>query len=253
MGTLDYRSVAEARGAGGLRLVISRGFPAPWGFAARAIYELKRIPFTAVEQLPTQDNPELVAWTGHNSAPIAVLDEERARVVWYEVLMLAERLAPDPRLVPLDQDERTEMFGLAHEIMAEDGLGWNIRTFLFDRQKAAGTAMPHMLHKYASSADAADAAVRRINQVVAMLDRRLAAQQASGRDYLVGDALSAADIYWTAFSCLIRAFVPEQCETPPYYAALADPVGAIIETPLDRLIAHRDRIARDWLDLPLQF
>ena len=67
------------------------------------------------------------------------------------------------------------------------------------------------------------------------------------------DRLSAADIYWTGFSILVEAFSPDLCETPDFYRAFAQRVRGIVDTPLDRLVAHRDRIARDYFDTPMRF
>src|SRR3546814_5770445 len=83
-------------------------------------------------------NEELKAWTGQTSAPVAMLDDDRPRAHWSEVLILAEQLAAEPRLIPADQDERTLMFGLCHEICGDDGLGWNARLLIFATQQAAG-------------------------------------------------------------------------------------------------------------------
>ena len=92
MGGLSYVDVEQARALGGLRLVLTQGVPAPWGMAARVLYEVKKIPFVAVIQQAGADNAALVAWTGHNSAPVAMYEDERPRALWSEQLMLAERL-----------------------------------------------------------------------------------------------------------------------------------------------------------------
>ena len=64
MGGLSYIGVEEARTLGGLRLVLTQGAPAPWGMAARVLYEVKKIPFVAVTQAAGASNEALVAWTG---------------------------------------------------------------------------------------------------------------------------------------------------------------------------------------------
>ena len=53
-----------------------------------------------VAQQPMVTNDALLAWTGHENAPIAVYENEKARAGWAEILFLAERLAPEPRLIP---------------------------------------------------------------------------------------------------------------------------------------------------------
>src|SRR3546814_14846295 len=53
--------------------------------------------------------------------------DERPRSTWLEQLYLAERIAPEPRLIPADLDDRTLMFGLCNELCSENGFGWNLR------------------------------------------------------------------------------------------------------------------------------
>jgi glutathione S-transferase len=252
MGGLTYIGVAEARGRKGLRLVLTQGIPAPWGMAARVLYEIKKIPFVAVTQAAGAGNEELVAWTGHNSAPVAMYDDERPRALWSEQLMLAERLSAEPPLIPADQDQRAEMIAMCHEICAEDGLGWNLRNLIFEAGREAGQEMPQMIHKYGSGTTAGYCK-QRVNQILGMLGRRLEAQRAKGRQFLVGDRLSAADIYWTAFSNLMSPMADELVEVPDYYKAFGVPCMAAVEVPVNALFEHRDRIACDYFDAPLRF
>jgi len=135
---MDYLTVAEARTLPGLRVAFTRGVPGPWGVSAMAILDLKQIPYVAVAQEAAGANEELREWTGQNSAPVAMYENERPRSGWAEILMLAERLAPEPRLVPADQELRTAMFGLCHELWAEDGLGWNLRLLIMAARESAG-------------------------------------------------------------------------------------------------------------------
>ena len=93
----------------------------------------------------------------------------------------------------------------------------------------------------------------RINQILGMLGRKLASQKAKGCDYFVGDSLSAADIYWTAFSNLMAPMPDEIVEVPEYYKAFGIPCMAAVEVPMTELFAHRDRVARDYFDTPMRF
>jgi glutathione S-transferase len=253
VGTLNYHSVAQARELPGLRLVFSRGIPAPWGLAARVIFELKELSFAAVEQTVGGENADLIAWTGQSNAPIAVLGDERVRTTWYELLMLAEQLGTGgPRLVPTAPDERAAMFGISHEICSEDGLGWNLRTIIFHERARVSSLAQRMIYKYGSSADRGHA-ISRINDVLGMLDRALANQERDGSPFLVGNSLSAADIYWSAFSILIAPFSPDICESPGFYSDHASLCREVVTVPLDRLLAHRQRTARYWPNTPLRF
>src|SRR5215471_17382989 len=127
----EYVGIAEARGMSGLRLVLTAGVPGPWGEAAKAIFQVKRLPFVRVRQDAGAEDPALRDWTGQTSAPVAVWDDERPRCTSLEILMLAERLAPEPALLPREAEERALAIGLCHEIVGEGGLGWNRRLLLF--------------------------------------------------------------------------------------------------------------------------
>ncbi|HYG26738.1 MAG TPA: hypothetical protein VD906_07515 [Caulobacteraceae bacterium] len=248
---MKYVSVEEAVGLPGLRIAFTRGVPSPWGLAARTIFELKGIDYVAVAQEAGAPNEALRAWTGQTSAPVAVLDGERPRSSWFELLLLAERLRPAPRLIPLDEDERTMMFGLCHEISAEDGLGWNLRLLLMERPGSLSSA--RMRAKYTVGGSLEDAR-RRVNAIVGLLARKLTEQAASGSSFFVGDALSAADIYWTAFSNLLSSMPRDICVAPDYYSALGEFGSTHLDQPLPSiLIEHRDRILRDHFALPIQF
>ena len=54
-------------------------------------------------------------------------NDERPRTTWIEQLNLAERLAPTPRLIPEQFDDRVLMFGYCNELCGENGIGWTER------------------------------------------------------------------------------------------------------------------------------
>src|ERR1700752_3766011 len=114
----------------GLRLVLTTGVPGPWGEAAKGIFHAKGIPFARVAQSAGADNDEIFAWTGHRNAPTAMYDDEPARTSWREILWLAERLRPQPALLPDDPEERVRCLGLSEELMGVGGFGWCRRLML---------------------------------------------------------------------------------------------------------------------------
>lgn len=253
MTELRYISVEEAIPLKGLRVAFTQGLPGPWGLSARAILDYKRIPYAAVVQEAGGANDALLAWTGQTSAPVAMLDEERPRALWSEILLLAERLAPEPRLIPADPAERMTMFGLAHELCGEDGVGASARTLLLLNDRSGRPHVPRLVEKYCAGA-AVEHAARRLNQLIALLAARLEQQAAAGSAYLVGDALSAADIYWVAFSTLIDALPEDICIMPDFYRALGGVTQPFLDAQLpENLIAHRDRVARAYLPVPFRF
>jgi hypothetical protein len=72
---------------------------------------------------PGLDSEPLRQWAGQRSGPVAVYENERPRSGWAEILLLAERLTAKPSLLPTDPFDRALVFGLAHEICGEGGLG----------------------------------------------------------------------------------------------------------------------------------
>lgn len=263
---VDYVSVAEAVAMPGLRVVFSPGFPGPWSVAARIILELKGIPFTSVAQSIGAEDRTLRDWTGQESAPVAVLDKERARARWDEILYLAERLAPQPALIPADGSLRTEMLGLANEICGEDGFGWNFRLYqmmAWENSLAGRSSEPVFLtseqvavmqFRYGDPSSTAPRAKARMVAVMGLLAERLRANLAKGSSFLVGDTLTAADIYWAAFSTLVAPIRDECCPMPEPYRAMGEAMGADMGSALDPiLIEHRERVLIDHCPLPLKF
>jgi glutathione S-transferase len=251
----DYITAEEAIGRPGLRIAFTRGVPGPWGEAARAFFDIKGIDYTPVIQEGGAPNEALKTWTGQNSAPVAVLNDERPRTHWSELLMLAERLAPTPHLIPADEDQRATMFGIAHELCGEDGFGWSSRLLVFEviEQMQMGVPVDPMRRKFSSGATLAHAKSR-IIAVMEMLAHRLEQQQKSGSRYLVGQALSAADIYWTTFSNMLAPIEHTACPMPDYYRAWNLQCAAMLDAPVpDILVAHRDDILQTYFTLPMSF
>src|SRR5262245_53513254 len=122
MSTFEIVDVETARQARGLRLVILADVPSPWSQAAKTILEIKKIPTKLARK--TGRDTEVQAWTGVVNAPVAVYDDEPPRSGWAEILELAERLQPEPSLIPSDPEQRAWMYGLSHELMGAGGLVW---------------------------------------------------------------------------------------------------------------------------------
>lgn len=249
----EYVTVEDAIPLPGLRIAFTRGLPGPWGQAAKAIFDLKEIAYTPVIQDGGAPNDGLRAWTGQNSAPCAMLADERPRTHWSELLMLAERLAPEPRLIPANEDDRTTMFGIAHELCGEDGFGWSARLLTFDviERSNLDLTMDSMRAKFADDAPLSHV-IGRINAVMASLAARIERQEGAGSAYLVGSALSAADIYWAMFSNMLMPLASSVCDMPDYYRDWCAGCLAMLGSPVPPvLIAHRDRIVSElppmWL------
>lgn len=240
----EYVCVEDAIPLPGLRIAFTRGVPGPWGQAVKAIFDLKKIEYTPVIQDGGAPNEALRAWTGQNSAPCAMLADERPRVHWSELLLLAERLAPEPSLIPANEDDRTAMFGVAHELCGEDGFGWSARLLTFDviERSNLGLTMDAMRTKFANGAPLSHA-IGRINTIMASLAARIERQNGAGCPYLVGSVLSAADIYWAMFSNMLVPLDTAVCDMPDYYRDWCTSCLDMLGSPVPpALIAHRDRI-----------
>jgi glutathione S-transferase len=249
---LAYVPIEDAQTMKGLRLVLTAYPGPPWTEAAKAVFHVKRIPYVPVAQRPMVTNDALQAWTGHSNAPIAVYDDERPRTGWVEILALAERLAPEPRLVPADLEDRVRFFGLANEICGEDGLGWNRRLLMIAglyELRQTGVA-DYLANRYQYDEPAARRAPDRIREIAHALLGQLRAQQARGRRFLIGDSLSALDLYWSAFAALLDPLPDDLCPMPDYLRAMYTYDG-MPRDEIAELLAHRDRIYREHLELPV--
>ncbi|HET9063814.1 MAG TPA: hypothetical protein VFO62_11055, partial [Candidatus Binatia bacterium] len=65
----DYVDIDTARATRGLRLVLTRGVPGPWGESAKGMFWVKHIPYSRVAQEAGGANEALIAWTGRADAP----------------------------------------------------------------------------------------------------------------------------------------------------------------------------------------
>ena len=131
-------------------------------------------------------------------------DEERPRNVWVEQLALAEKIGSSDsiNLIPDNFQDRSDMFGLCAIVLGEDGLVWNMR-ILSDGPLA---------RKYGYSDEASFKAPSKMAEIVKVIDRQLEKQQEKGSKYLIGDKISAIDIYWSTISMTI---LPASLEIMP--------------------------------------
>lgn len=256
----SWLTIEEARKEEGLRLVLSLGVPGPWGEGAKGLFIAKGLDFSCVIQEPAGPNVELRAWTGEINAPQAIADGEPAVDRWIDLIFLAERLAPEPSLLPADPADRALMLGLCHELCGEQGFGWARRLMLFgpimalpeDPPNAAREMIAPMALRYGWTPEAAEAAPARAAAILALFGRQLETQRAAGRRYLVGDALSAVDIYWAAFAALIEPLPEDVCNMPRHLRAGYGQRHPALDAALDpALLEHRDFMYSEHLELPI--
>lgn len=270
--SLEYVSIAAAREMNGLRLVLGAyAIPGPWREACKGLFDVKGIPYTAVRASNVGasevdfgragTHSELIAWTAQSSAPVAVWNNERPRSAWLDQLNLAERLSAQPRLIPTDIGERSQMFGLINELAGENGLGWNRRWYLVHR--ALTSLAPDneeyafwrvLGDKYLYTPAAGAGAVARMVEIITTLDRQLAGQTAAGRDYLLGTQFSALDIYWATFCAVLQPLPAPLCPmASSYRPAYTNDNSAVARALTPALLRHRDRVYHDHLPLPVVF
>jgi glutathione S-transferase len=253
--TFRYVSVDEAIRRSGVRMVVVGGVPSPWGEAAKGILHVKNIEWAAVRLV--YDSEPLKQWAGQRSGPILMYNDERPRSGWAEILLLAERLAPNPPLLPEDAAGRALVFGLAHEICGEQGLAWSRRLQLIHAGLNNKGGFPervckYLAKKYGHSQDAGANAGGRATDVLRMLASRLQEQRQAGSRYYIGDALTAVDIYSAACMAMFVPLPAEQCQMDGPTRAAFEARDAQIDAALDPiLLEHRDRIYAESLELPL--
>lgn len=250
-----YLSVEEAIPRRGLRMVVVGQVPSPWGEAAKGIFHVKGIDFAAVRLV--YDNDALKSWAQQLSGPVAILDDEPPRSGWAEILMLAERLAPTPALLPMEPEARGRALKLADDFCSQDGLGWHRRLQLVHagvnnaggfNERVAG----YLGQKYGySPADAARNAAR-VHALLREFAGALRAQRDAGHEYYLGATLSAVDIYSATFMALFSPLPEAQCAMNPGARRAFEWLDAPTAAALDPiLLEHRDRVYARHLELPL--
>jgi glutathione S-transferase len=85
-----------------------------------------------------------------------------------------------------------------------------------------------------------------------VLSKQLRSQAGRGRPFLVGDRLSALDLYWATFAVLVRPLPPDLCALPDWLRKTYTMEDRSMLDALDpSLLGHRDRIYRAYLELPI--
>jgi glutathione S-transferase len=240
----------------GTRITFIPGVQALYAEALKNICFVKGIPVVralhpmmGVDKETGEDRQKrLFELTSQSSLPTMFYNEERPRNVWIEQLSLAEQIGgmDSPALIPADMAQRVEMFGLCAVVLGEDGLVWNMRIM---NDGPLG-------RKYGYSDDASEAAPGKVAEVIVLLDHRLQQQAQRGSAYLVGDSLTAADIYWATMSMCITDTPPEIMPATQqnqgmlkFFAANAK-VPAIAEALSGRIAEHQRYILTTYCETP---
>jgi len=258
MQTLRFVDLEEARTARGVRMLAAAALPSPWTEAAKAIFHVKQIPLLCVRF--RRGDPAQAAWSSVRNTPAVLFDDEPPRAGWAELLSLAERLGGAASLVPAALPERVRLFGLAHELAGENGLGWSARLIMIHGSLDSGGARSfplavaqYLATQYGYAPERFASARARAVAILDLFDRQLADSRAAGHSYLLGDRPSALDLYLATFLTPIVGVTPDEC---PAMAAPVRPafqyLGEVIGGDLPpALVEHRRKIYREHLPWPI--
>jgi glutathione S-transferase len=260
---MDYLTPAAARDLPGVRLALTMNSFAPWGQAVKKMLEYKGVGYAPVGQHMGEANEDLVRWTGSRNAPVIIWDNEPPASRWLDQIMLIENQKATPPLLPRDSFSRALTVGIVGEIAGEFGFGWARRLMIFERSAAQASAAPSglppqmrtMANAYSHRPEGIEPRAR-VADIVGMLAAQLKAQRAKGSPFLVGEAPSAADIYWACFSPLLAPLPDAYCTVPeamekarslghPAMLGTDDPLVAAASDPI--LLQHRDMMFEKYL------
>jgi hypothetical protein len=252
-----WLTLEEGLRASGLRIAPVRdGMPSPWSELCRALFHVKGIPFELVSARdPQRGLAALKDATAQESLPVVFWQSERPRANWLEQVSLAERLADTPKLLPASPRDRAFVVGFLSELCAEDGFGWQRRILMIERlltektlgerERAIGR---YLAAKYGHSTASLIDSRQRCEAIVAAF----ASMNITTHGFLSGTSLSALDLGWAAFAALIQPLAQELCPMDPLWRDLYTWTPTeIAPEALAALLAHRDRIYRGWLELPV--
>jgi hypothetical protein len=250
---MKYVELAVARQARGLRLVVAAHVASPWSQAAKAIFHVKGIEALVVRC--DHRDQETKAWTGVHNVPVALYDDEPRRSNWADILALAERLDQRLPLLPAEREPRLRALGLCHEICGEGGLVWSARLLLVDLSLQANgeRGFPlgvagYLAAKYGHAPARVPAARRRITEI---LDALAAELERAGGSYL-GGRLGALDLYAATALASLLPLADELCPMRPQVRRMFAPLAELMRDQIPpALLAHRERIYRQHLELPV--
>ena len=254
--SIKYKDFKQAKDETGLRMVVVGGLPSPWSEAAKAILHIKNLSWAAVYHNPY--NQEMTNWTGSQSAPVLMNNNETPRSDWVDILSLAENLSPEPALLPADPLNKKLALDLCHDICGEMGLGWVRRLESVHKglhEESGGFPLKiakYLASKYGYHKHQAQEYRPRIIELLNSLSNRLRIQRDAGEAYYIGSCLTAVDIYSATFMALFKPLPHIQCQMNenirPVFESLDDNISKALD-PI--LIEHRDFIYSQHLELPL--
>jgi glutathione S-transferase len=248
--TLNYINFEQAQQAPGLRMIVVQGIPSPWGEAAKGIFHIKQLTYSACYHDPA--SREMSAWSGSRSAPVAIYNNETPASGWLDILKLAERLQPSPRLIPQDSAQAKKMLDLCENLAGEMGLGWCRRLDSIHKGNYPQPIANYLAKKYGYRESQGPQYAEKTIALLKQLSNQLKQQQAAGQPYYVGDNITAADIFSATFIACFAPLPQNVCPMNPIIREVFETLDTATAAALDPiLLAHRDFIYQKHLALPL--
>ncbi|HEX7663770.1 MAG TPA: glutathione S-transferase C-terminal domain-containing protein, partial [Polyangiaceae bacterium] len=168
------------------------------------------------------------------------------------ILALAERLAPDPSLVPANADDRVKMYGLANEVLGEGGLLWSFRSLAIKEGLTSngqrGFVVPaakYLARRYVDSAERTAQAPARIESALAVLAAAL-----GDKPYYFGEKPCALDFYSAAALHLMKPLPHDTCPMDAHLRQAFESMATVAPPIADALLVHRDRVLERHFELP---
>jgi glutathione S-transferase len=197
-------------------------YGSPWSERVRWALAFKGLPYEKQNYEPGVDEEQIKKLTGQAMVPVLITDgkvipDSTAILEWLE------ESRPEPALLPRSEKDRAQVT-LWEELMI-GVLGPQARTLISGRllrssEPEAQKAGQYFAGKYGHSAYAEEQARLIVKRLLVSLKHTL-----SGRQYLVGDAFSRADLTTASMLMLLRA-------APDELFFLPAPVRPIYEEPL---------------------
>lgn len=250
-----HLSTAEAIATPGTRVVVLPGIPSAWAEAAKGILHVKGIPYHTVAL--RYDDQELKSWVGELNVPVVCHHDTPPKRDWCDILSFAEQLRPDPPLLPASAQERTTALGLAQQLCGPGGLGWARRLQLVHNSFHDTTLFPEPVARYLGAKYGYDPELTAswdgaVQSLLQRFSLQLETQERLGSPYYLANQLTAVDIYSAAMMAMFAPLPKSQCPMDEGFRrtfSTLDPATATALHP--RLLAHRDFIYQQHLELPI--
>ena len=234
-------------------MTVVSAVPSSWGEAAKGIFHVKGLPWQAVRYNPMDKTQS--DWTGFETAPTVIFNNTVPINGWQNILEFAEAHVETPSLLP--KMEREHCLDLSDKFCGTDGLGWHRRLMAVHAGLTGngGFAPPiaqYLGLKYGYSAENIEQSYARMIDLLTEFVSRLKAQEAAGRSYYVGEALTCVDIYSACFMGFFDPLPDAHCPMHPKTRKVFETVYLETDHAFDPiLLKHRDYIYENYLELPL--